>query len=426
MTMRKTESRPTNTSRLGWVVIVASMLTVVACTTTPEPSPSASPSTASTAGSTTNAAPPLATPSSPPYYEGSAFTGLAVRPVAAEVNPVLGADDRIHLAYELLLVNQGSRPVQLTSVATLDANSNTVIQTMRETDLARLFRPFGGATGTGLAPGAAGNLYFDVTLQAGASIPRLLRHTFVTASQTFTGVSVPVSNQEAVEIAPPLQGSGWVAGNGCCDPITVHRGALLAVDGTVDAAQRFAIDFVQIDSAGKLYTGNPADVASFPFFGTPIRAVADGTIVRLLDGLPEQIPGQLPEGATLQTGDGNYLVLDIGNGRFAFYAHIQPGSFKVKIGDRVKTGDVLGKLGNTGNTDAPHLHLHIMDGPNALTSNGLPFVFTNFTGTGVVTDEAKITVPFAAQAPVVPVDTAKYAGPHTKQLPLDLQVVTFP
>jgi len=280
-------------------------------------------------------------------------------------------------------------------------------------------------------------------------VPRTIRHRFALTLQaapppqdpgprgadapapppkdmSFTGVPVAVSGQQAVEVAPPLQGQGWIVGNGCCDPITVHRGALLAIDGTVYAAQRFAIDFIQLNPAGQLYTGNPADVASFPFFGTPVHAVADGTVVRVLDGQPEQTPGKLPEGQTPQTGDGNYVVLDIGNGRFAFYAHMQPGSFKVKVGNRVRTGDVLGLLGNTGNTDTPHLHFHVMDGPSPLLSNGLPYVFTNFTGRGAITDEAAINPPFPPQAATIAPDAATLAGPHTKQLPLNLEVVDFP
>jgi murein DD-endopeptidase MepM/ murein hydrolase activator NlpD len=413
-------------------VLAAALLALAGCTTPASPSTTA-----------TTSAPPPQNPDT-----AAALTPLAVMPLA-DVNPVLGADNRIHLAYELLLVNQSSSSVQLSSVATVNADHNdAIITTLQGADLDRLFRPSAGETGDGLAPGESGYLFLDATLPAGAPLPRLLRHRFALTlqtgplpqdpgphdndpapppakSMTFTGVPVNVSDQQAVEVAPPLQGNGWVAGNGCCDAITAHRGATLSIDGTIHVAQRFAIDFVQLGSTGQLYRGNPADNASFPFFGTQVRSAADGTVVRVLDGNPEQPPGKLPEGQTVQTADGNYIVVDIGNGRFAFYAHMQPNSLKVKVGDRVRTGDVLGLLGNTGNTDGPHLHFHIMDGPSPLLSNGLPFVFTSFTGRGVVTDEQKLNPPFPPQAPIVPVDTAKLAGPHAKQLPLNLQVVDF-
>jgi murein DD-endopeptidase MepM/ murein hydrolase activator NlpD len=98
---------------------------------------------------------------------------------------------------------------------------------------------------------------------------------------------------------------------------------------------------------------------------------------------------------------------------------MQPGSVRVKVGDKVKTGQVLGLLGNSGNTDGPHLHFHVMDGPSPLVSNGLPFVFESFTGQGRVTDE---------QPPgdVVTIDKDALSGPHTNELPLLNQVVSFP
>ena len=80
----------------------------------------------------------------------------------------------------------------------------------------------------------------------------------------------------------------------------------------------------------------------------------------------------------------------MGKGRFAFYAHLQPGSVRVKVGDTVKTGQVLGLLGNSGNSDAPHLHFHIMDGPRPLSSNGLPYRFSSFTSKGARTNLAEI------------------------------------
>jgi murein DD-endopeptidase MepM/ murein hydrolase activator NlpD len=122
----------------------------------------------------------------------------------------------------------------------------------------------------------------------------------------------------------------------------------------------------------------------------------------------------------VQTAGGNYAVVNIGHGRYAFYAHMQPGSLKVKVGDTVKTGQVLGLLGNTGNTDGAHLHFHIMDGPSPLLSNGLPFVFTTFTGEGVVTDGDALQ-----KFRITPVDTAALTGAHTKEMPRNLQVVDF-
>ena len=108
-------------------------------------------------------------------------------------------------------------------------------------------------------------------------------------------------------------------------------------------------------------------------------------MVNLYDGADEQVPGADAKGITTENIGGNMLVVDIGDGAFAFYAHLQRGSLKVKLGDRVTTGQVIGLLGNTGNSTAPHLHFHVMDGPSPLDANGLPFVFTQFSSRGVVT-----------------------------------------
>jgi murein DD-endopeptidase MepM/ murein hydrolase activator NlpD len=100
---------------------------------------------------------------------------------------------------------------------------------------------------------------------------------------------------------------------------------------------------------------------------------------------------------------------------------MQPGSLKVKVGDKVTTGQVLGRLGNTGNTDTPHLHFHIMDGPSPLAANGLPFVFTSFTGEGRLVDEQPL---FAGGK--VSIDAEALSGLHRNQLPLYDEVVSFP
>lgn len=151
------------------------------------------------------------------------------------------------------------------------------------------------------------------------------------------------------------------------------------LDGSLWAAERFAIDYLQLSADDTLYRGDRSAPESYPYFGADIHAVADGPVVSVLDGLPEQVAGRSPTGLPLEQYGGNHVVQDIGGGNYAFYAHLQTGSVQVKPGDRLATGQVLGKLGNSGNTDAPHLHFHIMSTPDPLRSNGLPFVFKDFT-----------------------------------------------
>jgi murein DD-endopeptidase MepM/ murein hydrolase activator NlpD len=73
-------------------------------------------------------------------------------------------------------------------------------------------------------------------------------------------------------------------------------------------------------------------------------------------------------------------VLDLGGGTYAFYAHLQPGSLRVKNGDRVTRGRVLGLLGNSGNSTEPHLHFHVSDGMSPLGSEGLPYTIAGMKG----------------------------------------------
>jgi murein DD-endopeptidase MepM/ murein hydrolase activator NlpD len=129
---------------------------------------------------------------------------------------------------------------------------------------------------------------------------------------------------------------------------------------------------------------DPKINANWYSYGTEVLAVADGTVTAVKDGIPENVPLS-PNRAvpvTLETIGGNYVMLALGNGRFAFYAHLQPGSFRVKPGDHVRRGQLLGLLGNSGNSDFAHLHFHITDG-GSLASEGLPYVFESFEVMGI-------------------------------------------
>jgi hypothetical protein len=117
-----------------------------------------------------------------------------------------------------------------------------------------------------------------------------------------------------VVIAPPLKGSRWVAGGGCCAPPSYHRGATLPINGGLHVAERFAIDFVQLNDKNMLIAGPIDQLSSYAYFGGEIYAIADGTVVGTADGLPEQVPGKLPADATIQMAAGNHIVVDIARG----------------------------------------------------------------------------------------------------------------
>ena len=188
---------------------------------------------------------------------------------------------------------------------------------------------------------------------------------------------VTVQTRQPISIAPPLKGPNWLDGDSCCD-MSAHRTALNPLDGEIWAAERFAIDYVQLGPDGRLFTGDEAQLDSYPYVGTDVVAVGEGPVVSVVDGLPEQVPGTAPTDLPLEEYGGNHVVQDLGGGNYAFYAHLQTGSVQVQPGDQLSTGQVLGALGNSGNSDAPHLHFHVMSTPDPLRSNGLPFVFTDF------------------------------------------------
>jgi murein DD-endopeptidase MepM/ murein hydrolase activator NlpD len=136
---------------------------------------------------------------------------------------------------------------------------------------------------------------------------------------------------------------------------------------------------VQIGPNGATFAGDPAQNASYFAYGKELLAVLDGRVVSTLDGIPENVPNG-PPAVTLEPGNlpGNSIVLQFDEDHFALYAHLIPGTLRVRPGDRVRRGEVLGLLGNSGGSTQPHLHFQVMDRPIPLAADGLPFVFDHF------------------------------------------------
>jgi hypothetical protein len=362
------------------------------------------------------------------------WTPLSARVLHAP-EPVRGGDGREHLAYELVLTDNSAfppRPVTVRKVVTRVAGK--VVATLSGTKLIELMEPFGiqpknPARRTTIEPGGTAKVLLDVSYPAGRRPPRRLDHELIVAPgpegsvelSRFAAAPTAVVDRKAPVIAPPLRGPGWVVINGCCDENTSHRHSLLAINGRLSESERFAIDFVQMTPAGRIADGSNQVVANYPYYGDEVLSATAGKVVGVVDDEPDREInfGRLPAPFAADSG-GNYVSVDIGGGRYAFYAHLVPGSVTVRVGQRVKVGQTLGLLGNTGNSNAPHLHFQIMDGPTPLASEGLPYTFSAFTAEGSLENFEPFFV-FGKQAQVS--NTPR--GPRRAQLPLNLQVVDF-
>jgi murein DD-endopeptidase MepM/ murein hydrolase activator NlpD len=193
------------------------------------------------------------------------------------------------------------------------------------------------------------------------------------------------------------------------------------IDGLPWIAQRFAIDWIRLGPDGLAFHGDPKKNESWVGYGSELLAVADGTVSGTKDGIPQNVPltEERAVPITLDTITGNYVVLDLGDGRFAVYAHLQPGSLYVKVGDPVRKGQLLGLLGNSGNSDAPHLHFHLMDASAPMVAEGLPYVFPDLTIQG----RADSADDLLAGKPWKP---ARAEERRTVEIPLENEVVRFP
>jgi hypothetical protein len=270
----------------------------------------------------------------------------------------------------------------------------------------------------------------DVTLPRPSALPARLEHVVmvslppglpVPTSIAEHGAPTRVDRRPPIVLSAPLEGAKWLAVGSCCDG--PHRRSIQPINGTLWLGQRFAIDFNRLDDQDHAATGDPTLNPSWPTYGQPVLAVADAEVVEAVDKYDDQTPGQTV-GITIENADGNHVILDLGDGRYAFYAHLRPGTVKVKAGQKVSVGEQIAETGNTGSSTGPHLHFHVMDAPSPLRSNGMPYVFDRFDleGRGPSIPEIVALDPVADP---VPITKGPDDGPHRDELPLGSDLVTF-
>jgi hypothetical protein len=193
----------------------------------------------------------------------------------------------------------------------------------------------------------------------------------------------------AVVLGPPVRGGPWLCANGLA-ATNAHASAYMTGDARLRVPQRYGCDFLLVDSAINILPNPfPDTISNRMFYGhsAEVIAVADATVVGVIDSIPENVPqanGEVRMAVALtdRTVSGNLVTLDLGGGRFAFYAHLRPGTIRVRPGQRVRRGDVIGELGNSGNSVGPHLHFHVGNLPSLNSSVAMPYVFDSWTFAG--------------------------------------------
>jgi murein DD-endopeptidase MepM/ murein hydrolase activator NlpD len=185
----------------------------------------------------------------------------------------------------------------------------------------------------------------------------------------------------------PLRGVSYVGWGASFH--TGHRWAI---------PEEFALDIAKIGGNGLSHKGKGTRFEDYYAYGAEVLAAADGKVIGALNDQAEdpsamQRPDESQESyferlqkeqaGRLAKSDanvtGNYVLIDHGKSEYSFYAHLQRGSVRVHVGDQVKAGAVIGKLGSSGNSTEPHLHFHVCDKADSLMSAGLPVNFSNVT-----------------------------------------------
>jgi murein DD-endopeptidase len=300
------------------------------------------------------------------------------------------------LAYELHITNFRRSEITLTRVEVTDAVRGTRLGDFHGAELGRLLGPSGASPDTTerrvIGPAMRAVVYLWLALDDTVATPSRLRHKIeldvISASRREQIVveagELNTRRDHPLVLNPPLRGGPWVA---LYDPMMAggHRRTIYAVNGRARIPARFAIDWVRLENDGTGAREDKSQVANWHGYGAEVLAVADGVVAEASDDIVEAPSPSSGSRAPipLENVSGNFVCLDLGGGRYAFYEHLKHGSVRVKAGASVKSGQVIGLLGNSGGSSSgPHLHFHVGDAQSELASEGVPYVFRNFEVVG--------------------------------------------
>lgn len=180
----------------------------------------------------------------------------------------------------------------------------------------------------------------------------------------------------------PFNGE-WLIYHGGDTPETSHSWNVLN--------QRYAYDFVIADNTCKRHKNDGFHLRDYKCYGKEILSAADGEVIKVVNGVKDSpFVGWFFINAMSKQAAGNHVIIKHEEGEYGFYAHLIKDSIPLKVGDKVKAGQFIGKCGFSGITTEPHLHFHLQDTPSFYSSVGLPLKFENVVINGVKFDNSTI------------------------------------
>jgi hypothetical protein len=336
--------------RVEWILLVACLVVATACSSSSEQS-AHSASTSSTARVEHRGGVPDGYP-----LDHDVVAPLVITDVDDDPIPVTGTDGKVHVVYELEILNAAPRPATITRVDTLAGGADGHVVATIGPDEVRARSLLVAAYGTPFTEipvGRTAVVLLDDVFASRADVPATSTHRIKAAfgaaptadlepvgarypdSVTQVGGVVHASNERPVVLGPPVAGDGWIAGNGCCGNSS-HRGAVQPVGGRLNGTERFAIDFARLDTSNDravTFHGDGTTNEDYLAYGAPLLAVADATVVSVQSDVPDSTPQVAPTDVSIEELGGNHVILDIGAGNYVYYAHLIPGSATVKVGD---------------------------------------------------------------------------------------------
>ncbi len=314
-------------------------------------------------------------------------------------NTTFKTNDYLRIPYTLKTWEWKKNGLSLRRINILDDVTKAVIQTLDSLNLPVVHMdPI--PTNPIMTSDKISSYYFSIQLPVPVDQqpPERISHQLVfrdTVQNTYVtvegGVYAPDYAPVPLVIASPVKGTNWMFINQSTNDY--HFYTMMFIDGKIGTGERFAFDNMQIDDQfNQFYFGDPGVNESYFCYRDTLFAVADGIVVACRDTMVEN-DGNLHNHLDFKVPvdyAGNYMVLDIGNGLYAMYAHCVTGSVMVSPGDTVHEGQPMALLGNSGNSDAPHLHFQVGDSPDFFICNGIPFVLKKYTRIGMYQDPTPI------------------------------------